>query len=182
MTNNQASAERARELLRAELGIAPGGKLEAWHGVTFEQALRAIEAALTERLSGTGAGVEEARARIVAWLLEQSDKGADIAIAKDEGSTARSAYGGGSYALKRAADEIERGADLEGEAEIVCEACLRPVLRGQFVHCYEDVGEVHVDCDHPFAVSDDPKAVVMVGQPLRRAALSAPAHQSEEQN
>lgn len=55
---------------------------------------------------------------------------------------------------------------------IICEACNKPILRGQFVHCYEDVGEVHVNCDQPDAFSDDPMACVLVGDPMRRAALS----------
>lgn len=64
-------------------------------------------------------------------------------------------------------------ASLSAEEDaIICEACMKPVLRGQFVHCYEDVGEVHVDCDQPNAFSDDPQAVVLVGDPLRRAALA----------
>lgn len=116
---------------------------------------------------------EVERANIVAWLREQSDKGADIGIEKEKGTTARAAYGGGSFALHRAADEIEQGGHLEAATEIACEACCRPVLRGQLVHCYED-SEVHVDCENPFAVTDDPEAVVMVGNPLKRAAL-APA-------
>jgi len=51
----------------------------------------------------------EERAAIVAFLREQSDIGADKALAKDKGTTGRAAYGGGSFALKRAADAIEAG-------------------------------------------------------------------------
>lgn len=114
------------------------------------------------------------REQIIAWLLEQSDKGAEIGIEKEKGSTARAAFGGGSYALKRAAEEIRAGAHLGADAEIVCEACTKPILRGQFVHCYTDVGEVHVDCDHPFATTDDPDAVIMAGDPLVRVRLAPP--------
>lgn len=65
---------------------------------------------------------------------------------------------------------------LPGEP-LLCEGCDKPVLRGQFVHVYRDVGEVHVDCDHPFAVpllptlDDDDQPMpefILLGQPLMR--------------
>lgn len=67
-----------------------------------------------------------------------------------------------------------RNGYLEGEPPR-CEGCDHFIERGQFVHCYDDVGEVHVDCEKPFA-STDPEAVdeeagpvfVLLGQPLRR--------------
>lgn len=130
--------------------------------------------ALTRSLAGREPSVEMERAAVVAWLQEQSDQGAEIGIAKEKGSTARAAFGGGSYALKRAADEIEQGAHVGAEPEIICEGCGKPVLRGQFVHCYTDVGEVHVDCERPNALSGDPEAVVLLGEPLRRTALASP--------
>jgi hypothetical protein len=56
------------------------------------------------------------------------------------------------------------------------------IERGQFVHCYDDVGEVHVDCDKPFASVEDPEAVdpdagpifVLLGQPLSRFRIKRP--------
>lgn len=49
------------------------------------------------------------REAVVAWLRKQSDIGADRGISSEKGSTRRAAYGGGSLALKRAADAIEAG-------------------------------------------------------------------------
>jgi hypothetical protein len=61
---------------------------------------------------------------------------------------------------------------LEGEPP-VCEGCGKAVLRGQFIHHYDDAGAVHVNCDDPNA-STDPLAVdegagpvyVLLGSPL----------------
>jgi hypothetical protein len=53
-----------------------------------------------------------------------------------------------------------------------CEACRKPILRGQFVHAYDDVGEVHVDCARPFAVSDDPSAFILAGDPMVRLRVT----------
>lgn len=39
--------QQARELLRNVLGIPPGERIEAWHGVSIDDALRTIERALT---------------------------------------------------------------------------------------------------------------------------------------
>lgn len=55
---------------------------------------------------------EAERDAIVAWLRAQSEKGADIALEHEKGTTTRSAFGGGSLALKKAADEIEIGNHL----------------------------------------------------------------------
>jgi hypothetical protein len=57
---------------------------------------------------------------------------------------------------------------VEVDAPPICEACGKPVLRGQFCIAYEDVGEVHANCDDPTATSDDPMAIVLLGSPLRR--------------
>ncbi|RSU57188.1 hypothetical protein [Sphingobium yanoikuyae] len=62
-------------------------------------------AELADRLSEVGT--------IVDWLRSQSDEGARIALTMNKGSTARASYGGGSYALKRVADMIERGEHRE---------------------------------------------------------------------
>jgi hypothetical protein len=51
----------------------------------------------------------EERAAIVSYIRRQSDRGADIGNEKPKGSTARAAFGGGSLALKRVADNIEAG-------------------------------------------------------------------------
>lgn len=51
--------------------------------------------------------------RVADWLLSQSDRGADIALGKDKGTTARAAFGGGSLALKRAADAISEAIAME---------------------------------------------------------------------
>lgn len=52
------------------------------------------------------------RAEIVRWLRAQSDKGAEVGIAAGKETTRRAAFGGGSLALHRAADAIERGEHL----------------------------------------------------------------------
>jgi hypothetical protein len=39
---------------------------------------------------------------------------------------------------------------FEGEPSL-CEPCGKPVLRGQFVNLYDDIGTAHADCDAPFA-------------------------------
>lgn len=56
------------------------------------------------------------RDTIVAWLRAQSDKGADVAIGMNKGSTARASYGAGSLALKLAADAIESGEHLAAKS------------------------------------------------------------------
>ena len=70
------------------------------------------------------------------------------------------------------------GAYLDGEPPI-CEGCSKPVLRGQFCHAYDDVGEVHVNCDEPNATTD-PSVIddyagpvyVLLGSPLTRYRVS----------
>ena len=37
-----------------------------------------------------------------------------------------------------------------------CEACGKPLVNGQQVISYGDVGEVHADCDYPQFASEDP--------------------------
>lgn len=59
-----------------------------------------------QTLPATG---EVERAAVVAYIRRQSDRGADIGNEKPKGSTARAAFGGGSLALKRVADNIEAG-------------------------------------------------------------------------
>jgi len=49
------------------------------------------------------------REQIVEWLRDMSEVGADLGLLADKGTTKRAAFGGGSLALKRAADAIERG-------------------------------------------------------------------------
>ncbi len=53
------------------------------------------------------------RGAIVSFLREQEDIGAGLGLQREKGSTARAAYGGGSLALKRVADAIERGEHIE---------------------------------------------------------------------
>lgn len=77
-----------------------------------------------------------------------------------------------------AASSVERIASSD---EMLCEGCGKSINRGQFVHVYDDVGEVHVDCDQPNAFSDDPMAMVMVGDPMRRIAPSAKASSGERE-
>lgn len=66
------------------------------------------EAELT-RLRQRVAELEGDKASIVAWLRMQDDKGAKIALTHDKGTTARASFGGGAYALLKAADAIESG-------------------------------------------------------------------------
>lgn len=69
-----------------------------------------------------------------------------------------------------------------------CEGCGHWVIVGHVVSLYHDVGEVHVDCENPYAIpatepegtEDDPKAYVMVGYPLQ--ALSLADHYSRVRN
>lgn len=80
--------------------------------VFLNAAINEAAAAHFASLSTPATPMVDERATIVAWLREQSDKGADIALGKGRGSTARASYGGGSLAISRAADEIEQGAHL----------------------------------------------------------------------
>lgn len=48
----EAVSDRARAMLRAELGIAPGERLEVWHGVSIDRTLRVIESALRSQGGG----------------------------------------------------------------------------------------------------------------------------------
>jgi len=58
---------------------------------------------------------EEVVAQIVSWLRHQSDLGANRGNEADKGTTKRAAFGGGSLALKRAADAIESGEYLTND-------------------------------------------------------------------
>lgn len=60
-------------------------------------------------------GRAQERALIVSWLREQSGKGANMALARDRGTTSRASYGGGSFALSLAADGVERGDHIIGD-------------------------------------------------------------------
>jgi len=62
-----------------------------------------------EPVPATNQAGEGERAAIVSYIRRQSDRGADIGNEKPKGSTARAAFGGGSLALKRVADNIEAG-------------------------------------------------------------------------
>jgi hypothetical protein len=58
-----------------------------------------------------------------------------------------------------------------------CEACGKPVEVGQVVLCYDDAGEMHADCERPFALDytredDQPEPVVLLGSPMRHITLS----------
>lgn len=65
-------------------------------------ALRAIQ--MTTELAAT-------------WLDDQSDKGAEIALTMNKGSTARVSYGGGSLAIKRAATALRTNDHLKGHPQ-----------------------------------------------------------------
>lgn len=52
-----------------------------------------------------------------------------------------------------------------------CEACGDEVRPGHFVLAYDDVGEVHVDCAHPYRLSSDPETFVMLGEPMMRIRI-----------
>ncbi|NII59806.1 hypothetical protein [Sphingomonas aerolata] len=75
--------------------------------VPYSVAARAVAAALATQPATSQEGEE--RAAIVSYIRRQSDRGADIGNEKPKGSTARAAFGGGSLALKRVADNIEAG-------------------------------------------------------------------------
>lgn len=82
------------------------------------------------------------------------------------------------YKFNMLSSRVPIGEALHSEVDHwpICEGCAKPVLPGQFVHLYDEVGEVHVDCDAPFKVPNDPKAVLMLGDPMRhRLAFSTPA-------
>jgi hypothetical protein len=76
-----------------------------------------------------------------------------------------------------------RNGYLEGEPQR-CEGCGHTVERGQFVNAYDDVGEVHVNCEQPWATPDDVSEVdpeagpiyVLLGQPLKRFRVVDPAN------
>lgn len=65
--------------------------------------------------SGQGVSGEVERALIVAYLRRQSDLGANRALEKDKGTTGRAAFGGGSLALKRVAENIEAGEHISND-------------------------------------------------------------------
>ena len=76
----------------------------------------------------------------------------------------------------------KRNGYQEGEPS-KCEACGHFIERGQFVHCYNDVGEVHVNCEQPWAtpssstLDDDDEPMpeyVLLGQPLTRFRVQVP--------
>lgn len=62
----------------------------------------------------TEAAVSAERQAVVAWLRRQADIGADYGLAADKGSARRASYEDKSYALKLAANEVERGGHLDG--------------------------------------------------------------------
>lgn len=58
-----------------------------------------------------------------------------------------------------------------------CIGCGEPVQRGQFGFTYSE-GEIsHADCTKPWAITEDPEAVVLLGDPIiyRSIAPEAPA-------
>lgn len=81
----------------------------------------------------------------------------------------------------RARTVAKRSGYLEGEPPR-CEGCGHSIDRGQFVHCYHDVGEVHVNCEQPWATPADVAEVdpeagpiyVLLGQPLTRFRAQVP--------
>ncbi len=61
----------------------------------------------------------------------------------------------------------------------LCEACGRPVEVGQVVCLYDDVGEIHADCNNPYSLSPDvddemPTPCILLGAPMRLYPLPAP--------
>lgn len=100
----KADKDAASEVVRVVVNQVRRGRYD--HSVSDEILAR-------HRIAGEQVGEARATAAIVSWLLEQSDKGADIAIPLAKGSTKRAAFGGGSLALKKAADAIERNQNME---------------------------------------------------------------------
>lgn len=52
-----------------------------------------------------------------------------------------------------------------------CEACGHPVEVGHVVQVYDDVGEIHADCDNPYSLTpdldeDSPKPCILLGNPM----------------
>lgn len=103
--SNPTSATMERHYAKV-IRQGEGDDFDVMHGV-----LLALAAPPTTR------GEEAERSAVVGWLRHQSDLGANIGIEAEKGSTKRAAYGGGSYALKRAADEIEAGAHRTNDNE-----------------------------------------------------------------
>lgn len=75
---------------------------------------------------------------------------------------------------------------VERELGAPCENCQKPVEVGQLVVCYDDVGEMHADCDNPFSLEyappkdPAPEPVILLGSPMRHvplALLSTPSEQ-----
>lgn len=65
-----------------------------------------------------------------------------------------------------------------------CPNCNIPVSVGQLVLCWDDAGEMHVDCSKPYALDyepgeGDPPPVVLLGSPMRHVPLAALATRSD---
>lgn len=64
------------------------------------------------------------------------------------------------------------------EQGALCENCGKPVEVGQVVLAWDDVGEMHADCEKPFSLkveqqADEPEPCVLLGSPMRLFRVSA---------
>lgn len=52
-----------------------------------------------------------------------------------------------------------------------CELCNKPLLLGQFVNHYDDVGTIHMDCERPFVKPSEPCASPNDGENMQTFVL-----------
>ncbi|MES3054939.1 hypothetical protein O6V14_04785 [Sphingomonas faeni] len=66
----------------------------------------------------------------------------------------------------------------ERELGCPCENCGKPVEAGQLILYYDDVGEMHADCENPFSLDyeppkdDAPEPVILLGSPMVHVPLA----------
>ncbi len=83
----------------------------------------------------------------------------------------------GTLSLEEFADFYMIRPTVEGAP---CENCGKPVQVGQVVIPYDDAGEMHVDCEHPYRLTDEQGAQVLLGEPMIRLPLSGVIGVKEE--
>ena len=84
-------------------------------------------------------------------------------------------------------DAIASYARADREQGPPCANCGKPVEVGQVVLPWDDAGEMHADCEHPFSLKyergdQEPEPVILLGEPMRHvplAALQAAQHRQE---
>lgn len=124
-------------------------------------------------------GGDELVSRIVAWLRDYGNRRPSPGLIERQNIN-EEAIGYGQAVLKAAADHLERGIQGEGD----CELCSKPLLLGQFVNQFDDVGTAHANCAAPFAKpteatptpNDDGTTMptyVLLGQPALLEELTA---------